>query len=444
MSDAIRHPSFAEAARLWARIGLLSFGGPAGQIALMHRELVDERRWVDEGSFLHALNYCMLLPGPEAQQLATYIGWRLHGVPGGIVAGTLFILPGFIAILALSILYVTLGDLPIVDGVLFGLRAAVIALVAQALVRLAQRVLVHRALVAIAVAAFLALFLFGAPFPLVVLGAALIGYLGGRGGNPAFAGGVRHGDASGLVEQLPMPSTRGAVRAGVVCILLWLLPVGLLLTAQGPGHVFTDLAVYFSKLAVLTFGGAYAVLGWVTQAAVEQFGWLQPADMINGLALAETTPGPLILVLQFVGFLAAWNAPGAMAPMLAAVLGAVLTVWVTFLPCFAWIFLGAPHAERLRSSRLISAALTAVTAAVVGVIAHLALWFALHILFAEHRASAIPLLRLDLPVPGSANWVAIVLAATALAAVFGLRLGFGRLLIGAALAGAGLAALGLT
>jgi chromate transporter len=229
-----------------------------------------------------------------------------------------------------------------------------------------------------------------------------------------------------------------------VCILLWLLPVGLLLTAQGPGHVFTDLAVYFSKLAVLTFGGAYAVLGWVTQAAVEQFGWLQPADMINGLALAETTPGPLILVLQFVGFLAAWNAPGAMAPMLAAVLGAVLTVWVTFLPCFAWIFLGAPHAERLRSSRLISAALTAVTAAVVGVIAHLALWFALHSLFAEHRASAIPLLRLDLPVPGSANWVAIVLAATALAAVFGLRLGFGRLLIGAALAGAGLAALGLT
>jgi chromate transporter len=437
-------PTLKQATRVWARIGVLSFGGPAGQIALMHRELVDERKWVDEGSFLHALNYCMLLPGPEAQQLATYIGWRMHGVAGGIIAGSLFILPGFLAILGLSVLYVTLGDVAVVDGLLFGLRAAVIALIAQALVRMGRRLVGNRVLAAIAFGAFLALFLFAVPFPLVILAAALIGYLASRAGSTAFAAGGGHGSAAGLVERLPLSPTRGAVRAGLLFLALWLIPVALLAGLLGPGHVFTDLATFFSKLAVLTFGGAYAVLAWVAQAAVEQFGWLEPGEMLDGLGLAETTPGPLILVLQFVGFLAAWRDPGGLDPLLAGVLGAVLTVWVTFMPCFAWIFLGAPHAEQLRSNRALSAALAAVTAAVVGVVANLALWFALHSLFAAHRPSAIPGTSFEWPVLASANVPAILLAAAALVAALRFKLGLLPLLGGSALVGVGLGLSGLS
>lgn len=435
------HPSLPEATRIWARIGLLSFGGPAGQIALMHRELVDTRGWVDEASFLHALNFCMLLPGPEAQQLATYIGWRMHGVAGGIIAGTLFILPGFVAILALSILYVTLGDLPVVDGLLFGLRAAVIALIAQALVRLGKRLVGNATLLSLAIGAFIALYVFAVPFPVVILVAGLIGYLAARAGSTAFSGANAggHGNSlqpgsGALAEALPLPPTGPAVRAGALFLLLWLAPVGLIAALAGPG-VFTDLAVFFSKLAVLTFGGAYAVLAWVAQAAVEQFGWLQPGEMLDGLGLAETTPGPLILVLQFIGFLAAYRSPGGLDPLLAGTLGAVLTIWVTFMPCFAWIFLGAPHAERLRSNRALSAALTAVTAAVVGVIANLALWFALHSLFAEHRSSAIPGVSLEWPVLSSANWPAILLALVALVAALRFKAGILPLLGGSALAG---------
>jgi chromate transporter len=444
MASTMTLPTFGEASRIWARIGLLSFGGPAGQIALMHRELVDQRRWVDEGSFLHALNYCMLLPGPEAQQLATYIGWRMHGVPGGIVAGTLFILPGFAAILLLSILYVTLGQLPLVEGLLFGLRAAVIALIAQALVRLGKRLIGNRLLAAIAAAAFLALFILGVPFPLVILAAALIGYAGGRAGNPAFAGSLGHGSGEGLVEHLPLPPTGGAVRAGLAFLSLWLLPVALLAALLGPGHVLADLAAFFSKLAVLTFGGAYAVLAWVAQAAVEQFGWLKPGEMLDGLGLAETTPGPLILVLQFVGFLASYRDPGGLDPLLAGTLGAILTVWVTFMPCFAWIFLGAPHAERLRANRALSGALVAVTAAVVGVIANLALWFALHSLFAQHRASTLPGTSFEWPVLASANWPAMLLSALALVAALRFKAGLLPLLGGSALAGLFLGLAGLT
>jgi chromate transporter len=428
-------PSLAQATRIWARIGFLSFGGPAGQIALMHRELVEEHRWVDEGSFLHALNYCMLLPGPEAQQLATYLGWRMHGVLGGIIAGSLFILPGFLAILALSILYVMVGDVPAVDGLLFGLRAAVIALIAQALVRMGKRLVGNATLGALAVAAFLALHVFAAPFPLVILLAGLIGYGASRAGSMAFAGSSGHGTGEGLVEALPLPPASGAVTAGMAFLGLWLLPVGLLAAALGPGHVFADIATFFSKLAVLTFGGAYAVLAWVAQAAVEQYGWLTAGEMLDGLGLAETTPGPLILVLQFVGFLAAYRDPGSLYPLLAGTLGAVLTVWVTFMPCFAWIFLGAPHAERLRSNKALSAALTAVTAAVVGVIANLALWFALHSLFAEHRPSGIPGTAFEWPVLASANWPANLLAAAALVAALRFRAGLLPLLAGMALAG---------
>jgi chromate transporter len=407
----------------------------------MHRELVDTRGWVDEASFLHALNYCMLLPGPEAQQLATYIGWRMHGVTGGIIAGTLFILPGFVAILALSILYVTLGDLPVVDGLLFGLRAAVIALIAQALVRLGKRLVGNAALLSLAIGAFIALYVFAVPFPVVILVAGLIGYLAARAGSTAFSGANAggHGNSlqagsGALAEALPLPPTGPAVRAGALFLLLWLAPVGLIAALAGPG-VFTDLAVFFSKLAVLTFGGAYAVLAWVAQAAVEQFGWLQPGEMLDGLGLAETTPGPLILVLQFIGFLAAYRSPGGLDPLLAGTLGAVLTIWVTFMPCFAWIFLGAPHAERLRSNRALSAALTAVTAAVVGVIANLALWFALHSLFAEHRSATIPGVSLEWPVLSSANWPAILLALVALVAALRFKAGILPLLGGSALAG---------
>ena len=441
-------PSLAQATRIWARIGFLSFGGPAGQIALMHRELVEEHRWVDEGSFLHALNYCMLLPGPEAQQLATYIGWRMHGVAGGIVAGVLFILPGFLAILALSILYVTLGSVPAVDGLLFGLRAAVIALIAQALVRLGKRLLGNRVLAALAVAAFVALYAFAVPFPVVILAAALIGYFAARAGSTAFSGGAGHGtgstgSAGGLMEQLPLPPTGGAVRAGLLFLLFWLLPVGLLAAAFGPGHVHADLAIFFSQLAMLSFGGAYAVLAWVAQAAVDQFGWLSAQEMLDGLGLAETTPGPLILVLQFVGFLAAYRDPGGLTPLVAGTLGAVLTVWVTFMPCFAWIFLGAPHAERLRANKALSAALAAVTAAVVGVIANLALWFALHSLFATHRPSAVPGTSFEWPVLASANWPAILLALTGLVAALRFQVGLLPLLGGLACAGIGLGLAGL-
>jgi chromate transporter len=427
-------PALREAAATWARIGWLSFGGPAGQIALMHRLIVEERGWVDEASFLHALNFCMLLPGPEAQQLATYIGWRMHGVAGGIVAGTLFILPGALAILALSILYVTLGQVPAVEGLLFGLRAAVIALIAQALLRLGRRVVGNRVLFGLAAAAFLALYVFGLPFPLVIVAAALVGWWGGRAGHPAFAGSAGHGDANGPVVTQAPSQAGGALRAGLLFVVLWLAPVGLLL-ALAPGHVFADLAAYFSKLAVLTFGGAYAVLAWVAQAAVEQFGWLQPHEMLDGLGLAETTPGPLILVLQFVGFLAAFRDPGALPPLLAGTLGALLTLWVTFLPCFAWIFLGAPYAERLRANRALSAALVAVTAAVVGVIANLALWFATHSLFAEHRPSAIPGTSFEWPVPASADLAALLLAGAALVAALRFRVGLLPLLGGCAGAG---------
>lgn len=432
---SIPRPTLQQATRVWARIGVLSFGGPAGQIALMHRELVEEHRWVDEGSFLHALNYCMLLPGPEAQQLATYIGWRMHGVPGGIVAGTLFILPGFLAILGLSILYVTLGDVPLVDGLLFGLRAAVIALIVQALVRLGTRLVGNSQLAALAVAAFLALHVFAVPFPIVIFAAGLIGYGASRAGSSAFSGGSRHGGNEGLTEQLPLPPTGGALKAGLLFLLLWLLPVGLVASALGPGNVFTDIATFFSKLAVVTFGGAYAVLAWVAQAAVEQFGWLLPGEMLDGLGLAETTPGPLILVLQFVGFLAAWRDPGSLDPLVAGTLGAILSIWVTFMPCFAWIFLGAPHAERLRANRGLSAALAAVTAAVVGVVANLALWFAVHSLFAEQRPSAIPGTQFEWPVLSSANGPAILLAAAALVAALRFKLGPAPLLGGMALAG---------
>lgn len=427
--------AFGEAVRVWARIASLSFGGPAGQIAVMHRILVEEKRWIGEERFLHALNYCMLLPGPEAQQLAAYIGWLLHRTKGGLVAGGLFVLPGFLAILGLSYVYVLLGHAPLILGLFFGLKAAVLAVVIQAVVRVGSRALKNNVMRGIAAAAFVAIFFLDAPFPLIVLVAALAGYVGGRLGLPAFRGGGGHGAAgadgvhdrdTALGEGLPdhaRPSLRWSFGISGVLLLLWLAPVVLLFVLLGPGNVFTQIAIFFSQMAVVTFGGAYAVLAYVAQEAVGTYHWLKPGEMLDGLGLAETTPGPLIMVTQFVGFLAAFRDAGGLSPLVAATLGAVLTTWVTFLPCFLWIFAGAPYVERLRGNRALSAALAAITAAVVGVILDLALWFAIHTLFRTVREVRFAVLAFEVPVLTSLHIPALVLALGAAIAVFRFKAG---------------------
>ena len=429
-----------EAAQVWARIACLSFGGPAGQIALMHRILVEEKRWIGEARFLHALNFCMLLPGPEAQQLATYIGWLLHRTWGGLVAGTLFILPGALAILALSYVYVLFGQVPLVQGLFFGIASAVLAIVAQAVLRLGRRTLRSRAMLVLAAAAFIASALFGVPFPAVVAAAALIG-LAGRFAGPgnASADAVRAEDReSALGETLPAHARPGAgwsLRLGAVFLGLWLAPSAVLVAMLGPDAVFTRLSLFFSQAALVTFGGAYAVLTYVADASVDTFGWLRPGEMVDALAMAEATPGPLIMAVQFVGFLAAFRAPGGLDPLLAATLGALLTIWVTFVPCFLWIFLGAPFAERLRASRALTSALAAVTAAVVGVILELMLWFAAHTLFSEVRPAAWGGLRAELPVLASVRPDAVALAGLAAVALLGLRWSVPAVLAAAGAAG---------
>lgn len=426
---------FAEAVRVWARVAALSFGGPAGQIAVMHRILVEEKRWIGEHRFLHALNYCMLLPGPEAQQLAVYIGWLLHKTKGGLVAGTLFVLPGFLSIMALSWLYAAFGNVGLVEALFFGLKAAVLAIVLEAVVRIGRRALKNRVLIGIAAAAFVAIFAFDTPFPLIVLAAALIGFIGGRIGIAAFQPGGGHGKVGGkevpdaetaLGETLPAharPGIAWSLRVAGICLALWLGPVLLLLLTTGAGSVYSDIALFFSKMAVVTFGGAYAVLAYVAQQAVETYGWLAPGEMLDGLGLAETTPGPLIMVTQFVGFLGAFRDPGSLNPFVAGTLGGMLTTWVTFVPCFLWIFLGAPFIEKLRGNKGLSAALAAITAAVVGVILNLAVWFALHVLFAELNEMRVAGMTLDVPVPGSLDLPALALTVAALLAVFRFRIG---------------------
>jgi len=435
-APSARPPSFAEALRVWLRIGLLSFGGPAGQIALLHREVVEQRRWISDARFLHALNFCTLLPGPEAQQLATYLGWLLHGVRGGVAAGALFVLPGMVVMLGLSLLYATSGEMPLVAGLFFGLRSAVMVLVVEALLRVARRALKTRAAWAMAGLAFAALYLLSVPFPLVVLLAALTGFLrpaafrapahdAARDGPPALLDAVLAADPG-----RPARLAAQAWRAGWVAVACWLLPVAALILA-GAG-VFADIAVFFSKMAVVTVGGAYAVLAYVAQEAVQVRGWLTPAQMLVGLGLAETTPGPLILVLQFVGFMAGLGQAGGMAGGIAA---SLLTVWVTFAPCFAFIFLGAPFVERLHANRALTGALAAVTAAVVGVIANLALWFGLRVIFTEvHRAGFGPA-GLDLPVLASLDPWALALSVLAAMLLFGLRLGLLPTLGATAIAG---------
>jgi chromate transporter len=424
--------TLAQALPVWARIAALSFGGPAGQIAVMHRILVEERRWISERRFLHALNFCTLLPGPEAQQLATYVGWLMHGTRGGLLAGGVFVLPGLVAIMALSWVYALYGQVGPVAGLFFGLKAAVLAIVAEAVLRIGRRALRSRTMLALAAASFVAIAFLDVPFPLIILTAGLIGYLGGRAGLPQFglggqpgAGAADPGEGYLLGDDGDLRApTRGGhiVRVLAVWGGLWLAPVALIVGLLGSGDVYAQIALFFSKMAMVTFGGAYAVLAYVAQAAVERFGWLRPGEMLDGLGMAETTPGPLIMVTQFVGFMAAFRNPGALAPLLAGTLGGLLTTWVTFAPCFLWIFLGAPYVERLRGNRALAGALSAITAAVVGVILNLALWFALHTVFTAMRPVSAGPFRFDLPVIASLDPWALVLALVALVAVFRFRL----------------------
>jgi chromate transporter len=438
---------FGEAARVWLKIGLTSFGGPAGQIALMHRILVEERRWIGEARFLHALNYCMLLPGPEAMQLATYVGWLLHRLKGGLVAGLFFVLPGFFVILALSALYAGYSETPAVAAAFYGIKAAVLAVVIEALIRIGRRALTHPLAYALAAAAFIAIFFLSAPFPLIVLAAGALGPVLARLAPGAFA--ERRSGAGGtdgppavidaMIEAGRAPHIRTDTRRLVGVTLgfgaLWLLPVAALWASLGSASVFTQIGVFFSKMAVVTFGGAYAVLAYVAQQAVETYGWLGPGEMLDGLGLAETTPGPLILVLEFVGFIAAFREAGGLAPMLAGLFGAALAVWVTFVPCFLWIFAGAPYVEAVRGRKGLTAALAAITAAVVGVILNLAVWFAVHVLFGQVREAQVGALRLLLPDPASLDPVALLLALAALVALLRFRLGMIQVLAGAAALG---------
>ncbi len=366
-------PTFGELVATSARIGVLSFGGPAGQIALMHRVYVDEKRWIDEQRYLSALNFCMLLPGPEAMQLATYIGWRLHGVAGGLVAGLLFVIPGALVVLALSIFYAAFGKVPLVEAVFVGVKAAVLAIVVEALIRVARRALKTNIAWVIAAAAFAAIFMFAVPFPVIVLTAALVGWFAlGSGPASSAAGGVALANAHR--DEVTVTGTAVTI---LTWLAVWIVPLAAIALLFGRGHVLTEIGWFFSKLAVVTFGGAYAVLAYMAQDVVEVYGWLAPGEMLDGLGLAETTPGPLILVTEFVGYLAAFR-QGGWAMGLA---GALVTLWATFAPCFLWIFAGAPYIERLNRMPRLKGALAGVTAAVVGVILNLTVWFALHVLF---------------------------------------------------------------
>ena len=437
---------FAEGARTWSRIALLSFGGPAGQIAVMHRILVEEKRWIGEERFLHALNFCMLLPGPEAQQLATYIGWLMHGTRGGLVAGGLFVLPGFVAIMALSLVYVTWGLNPFIAGLFIGLKAAVVALIIEAILRIGRRALRSRLALGIAVLAFAAIFFLHISFPLIVLAAGVFGYLWSRSGRDGLrnsASHSKHGTAAPLqplVDESLLrrvePSLSRAARVLAIWVPLWFIPLAALALFAGPRHVFTEVGVFFSKMSVVTFGGAYAVLSYVAQQAVQNYHWLTATQMLDGLGLAESTPGPLIMVVQFVGFLAGYQTPGMAQPVLAGVIAACVTVWVTFVPCFLWIFLGAPYIESLRQHEPLSGALAAITAAVVGVIANLALWFALHALFAKVDTYAVAgPISVDVPHLASIHWPLLLIMGLALGMTFILEWSMARMLILCAMAG---------
>ena len=390
VTSAVAHPTFGEAFRFWLKLGFISFGGPAGQIAIMQTELVEKKRWIGQARFLHALNFCMLLPGPEATQLAIYIGWLLHRTRGGIVAGALFVLPSIGILWTLSFVYAAYGDLPWIAAIFYGLKPAVIAIVATAVIRIGRKALKNEVMWSIAALAFVAIFFLGVPFPLIILSAGAAGFVGGRIWETKFNVLAREAVSEKTLSVLgddtasPLhtrPSWARGLRVVLVSLVLWFAPLLALGLSLGTGHTLFQEGLFFSKAAVVTFGGAYAVLPYVAQQALSHYGWLGPGQMLDGLGLAETTPGPLIMVLQFVGFMGGWNHPGGLSPVIAATAGALLTTWVTFVPCFLWIFLGAPYIERLRGNVNLSAALSTITAAVVGVILNLAVWFGLHALF---------------------------------------------------------------
>ena len=433
-SESRHGVSLRDALEVWLRVASLSFGGPAGQIAVMHRILVEEKRWISEQRFLHALNYCMLLPGPEAQQLATYIGWLMHRTLGGIIAGGLFVVPGIIAIMALSYVYAAWGNVPVIVALFFGLKAAVLAIVVEAVVRIGKRALRNRVMIALAAIAFVGIFFFNVPFPIIVFSAAIIGFVAGLMGLAEFEASAGHAADKGkpavvddmLGEGIPehtRPTVARALAVSAIWLALWLIPVIALLVTLGRGNVFSEIAVFFSKMAVVTFGGAYAVLAYVAQQAVENYSWLKPGEMLDGLGMAETTPGPLIMVLQFVGFMGAYRDPGSLAPMMAGTLSGLLATWVTFIPCFLWIFLGAPFVETLRGNKALNAALSAITAAVVGVVLNLAIWFAIHSVFRETvPVHAFPL-SFDAPRLASVDWLALALTIAAAVAIFRFKIG---------------------
>jgi chromate transporter len=427
-------PTITEAFHVWLRVALLSFGGPAGQIAVMHRILVEEKRWVDEARFMHALNFCMLLPGPEAQQLATYLGWLLNGVRGGLLAGLLFILPGFVAILALSFLYAYLLDVSLVAALFFGLKAAVLALVLMALKKIAGKALLTPSLVVIAAFSFAGLALLSLPFPLVIVLAAATGWMLSRFA-PARLGPALVPQDQWVSAPVPVSRTLKTLMMGIV---IWMLPMLVILPTLGGDHVLAQEGWFFSKMALVTFGGAYSVLAYMAQQAVEVYQWLLPGEMLDGLGMAESTPGPLIQVVQFVGFLAAFRDAAPFSPPLAATLGAVVTTWMTFAPCFVFVFAGAPHMERLRHHQAIAGALRGITAAVVGVMASLALWFASHVLFSAHRPVELAGLTLNLPLMHSVNLLSVGLFGGALLALQWLQWGIGRVLLVTVMAGVGL------
>jgi chromate transporter len=416
---------FGEALRVWLKIGCLGFGGPAGQIALMHRMLVDERKWIDEARYLHALNFCMLLPGPEAQKLATYVGWLLHGTRGGLAAGILFVLPGALVMLAMSFLYVLGRGIPLVDGALFGIKAAVLVIVVEALIRIGRRSLKSGLLIGLAGAAFIGIFFFDAPFPLIVAGAAVVGFIVARA-SPGLLG---------LQAQSTVPAAgasgqwRRAAMATAGGLVLWWAPVAVAFVMLGADHVFVDIGVFFSKLAVVSFGGAYALLAYMAQEAVETYRWMTAPEMVDGLGLAETLPGPLIKITQFVGFLGAYRDAAPFTPAGAGVLGSVLTTWVTFVPPMLLIFIAAPFIEQLRSNRRLSGALAAITAAVVGVILNLTVWFALHVLFSGVEERHAGPLRWYAPDPSTLDPVVSALALVAAVLAFGLHRGLIELVV---------------
>lgn len=420
--------TLSEAFYAWCRIAGLSFGGPAGQIAVMHRILVDEKRWIPEDRFLHALSYCMLLPGPEAQQLATYIGWLMHRTRGALIAGILFVLPGYITMMVLSVCYALWKETFLLEALFFGLKPAVLAVVVEAVIRIGRRALKNRMMYGVAITSFLMIFLLSVPFPLLILGAAIAGYIGERlapqwfvvstpAGIPATSIDISTTEGITLAD-LPSPGPVRAIRVSAICLTLWFTPLLAVFWLCGDDSVFLKEGLFFSRTAVVTFGGAYAVLAYIAQQAVDRYHWLKPGEMMDGLGMAETTPGPLIMVVQFVGFIGAWRQPEGLHPLLAGFLGATLTTWVTFVPCFFWIFLGAPYVERLRGSRRLNAMLTCITAAVLGVVMNMAVWFAIHTVFDQVKRADSGMLKMLIPVWKSFQPAAAMISMVALLLMF--------------------------